>query len=528
MMKHTLSAVGRMTACAGVGLLALTLCSVPAFAKPGGGKGGGGKGGGDSTGSEGTNSYQSELRQKWRATLNAPFSMVRPAVDPGLGVVYMVDALDNLYAFDASMPAGEKTPLWVIEGAGSKGVDVGADGTVYTGNEYAIKAYYPDGSLKWAYDIGYSNLTDVALSPAKSDNGYPVVCAAASDGVGAICLEDKGKSGGVGLLWSDVEGGEGIAIKNPRYYTEIAFGIGVDDQYQMYFADGAHTHAYKVNTSTATQVFRVPDVGEPVVSPYDGSWHVGNAAYTSTGDLIWKTDKVVGDMLSVIGADGTHFVNQGSWQYAIDSYGGVRWSTDLGESLLSPSVDQDRNQLLIPTDPRFGETAAIRAVSTGNGQKLWRSQLQAPESGVSLYVDAGLALNGDTAYVVTTDRKGATYLHALSTDPSIPNASTVLRSASIDLTGRLKGGKVSMSGSVSITDENQAAISGATVTATWTLPDGSTSSQTVTSGGSGVAKFSVSGGRGFYTLTVTDISSSTEAYGFDAEHGVLSATDYRF
>jgi hypothetical protein len=58
-----------------------------------------------------------------------------------------------------------------------------------------------------------------------------------------------------------------------------------------------------------------------------------------------------------------------------------------------------------------------------------------------------------------------------------------------------------------VADENRAPISEATVMATWTSSNGLLPvSQEATTGRDGVAKFSLSGPGGIYTLTVDDIA----------------------
>lgn len=121
--------------------LLLLLLANPLQAAPGGGKGGGKYGGGI-----GGSGAQPELHLKWRVELNGQYSLVRPVIGAD-GTVYAVDVADYLYAV-----APDGIVLWEAAGAGSKGVDVGPDGTIYTGNEDWIKAYNPDGSLKWTFD----------------------------------------------------------------------------------------------------------------------------------------------------------------------------------------------------------------------------------------------------------------------------------------------------------------------------------------------------------------------------------------
>jgi hypothetical protein len=69
-------------------------------------------------------------------------------------------------------------------------------------------------------------------------------------------------------------------------------------------------------------------------------------------------------------------------------------------------------------------------------------------------------------------------------------------------------------------DGNGAAVSGATVAATWTLPSGTTQTQTAATDTGGNANFSTRSVRGTYKLTVNNISKT--GYTFDAANSVLT------
>ena len=88
---------------------------------------------------------QPDGRVRWRFRMNGPYAKVRPALGPD-GTVYAIDAFDHLYAL-----APDGGLKWVVRGAGDKGVAVGPDGSVYTGSEYAIRAFNPDGTSKWTF-----------------------------------------------------------------------------------------------------------------------------------------------------------------------------------------------------------------------------------------------------------------------------------------------------------------------------------------------------------------------------------------
>lgn len=94
--------------------------------------------------------------------------------------------------------------------------------------------------------------------------------------------------------------------------------------------------------------------------------------------------------------------------------------------------------------------------------------------------------------------------------------SNCLRSTQIRLQSTTSG----VRGQVTVRDQAGVAIGSATVSVTWTLPGDGTQSQTANTNSQGRANFSVTGGSGTYTLTVTDIAKA--GYTFDPANSVLS------
>ncbi len=81
----------------------------------------------------------------WRFRMDGPYSSVRPVIGPDR-TIYVIDVFDHLYALTPD--GGLK---WLVRGAGSKGVAVGADGSIYVASESFIKAFNPNGSAKWTF-----------------------------------------------------------------------------------------------------------------------------------------------------------------------------------------------------------------------------------------------------------------------------------------------------------------------------------------------------------------------------------------
>ena len=124
-----------------------------------------------------------------------------------------------------------------------------------------------------------------------------------------------------------------------------------------------------------------------------------------------------------------------------------------------------------------------------------------------------------TATLTVTDNNNASANATviIIVNPAVIN---VLRSTAIDLSATLHGKKLSVTGTVVVKDGNGAAGSGAVVSVQWTRPDWRIVFQTATTSSTGIAKFSTSGGRGTYELTVINISKT--GYTFDSNSSVLS------
>lgn len=95
-----------------------------------------------------------------------------------------------------------------------------------------------------------------------------------------------------------------------------------------------------------------------------------------------------------------------------------------------------------------------------------------------------------------------------------------MKVTSISLSGNVLGRKTTVVGNVYVRDALGQPVAGTTVKARWTLPNGGTKTSTAQTDSSGRARFAISGTRGTYTLTVTDLVKA--GYLFDAANSVLS------
>ena len=490
-------------------LIVALLGAAAAQAAPPPGKGGGkGGGGGGSTPTP-------EQHFEWRVAMPGSYSLVRPALATD-GTVYSVDVNDNLYAVD---PDG--TVLWTAAEAGSKGVDVGPDGTIYTGNENWIKAFRPDGTLKWTFVQSPRAFVFIDVVVGPDANIYAV----ASSGMGVFSLADMGDR--AELRWQTPE----AYTRNFVGYTEIEFGPTMDgNDQQLYFFANGHTRAVRI--SDGANVFTLGGGNTiPRVSPVDGSWHRPATAHAPDGSTIWEFEYplATGTTEPAIGTSGGHYaVNSGRVLYAIDANGNERFHSDLGEYLGLPDVDPTETLVLLPASGAgTSDPAALLAVDARNGSTAWRMEFPASETGLDQFVGSHAAFtpDGATAYVMTATLGGGhAYLNAVTLDASLPSASTILRSSDVNLSGKTRRGSVNVTGNVVVLDQNHNTVSGASVDATWTLPDGTEIAATATSSGSGTAKFSLSGQRGLYQLTVEDITLT--GYTFDPVHSTLTGGRY--
>jgi Ca2+-binding RTX toxin-like protein len=98
--------------------------------------------------------------------------------------------------------------------------------------------------------------------------------------------------------------------------------------------------------------------------------------------------------------------------------------------------------------------------------------------------------------------------------------SKTVHTTEINLRAKGKKNTFMLTGKVVVLDGYSDKVQGATVYAYWTLPDGgSTAVEAATTNKQGFAEFTVSGGAGEYTLTVTNVEF--EDYVWDAENSVI-------
>lgn len=459
-------------------------------------------------------------RVNWRFRMDGPYSMVRPAI--GLdGTIYIVDVFDHLYAL-----APDGGLKWVVNGAGYKGVAVGPDGTIYVASESHIKAFNPDGLLKWTFVQNPRAFISLGVAVGPDGNIYSV----GVQGLGVFSLTPAGE-----LRWAVAE-----AYNRPIVdYAEIVFGPNGSNE-QFYFGANAHTRALRLD---GTSVFTLNGSFQPVVGP-DGSVHSALAAYSPNGMRLWNFVSPYPYNTFTpadVGSNGVHYLTQNLTQlFALNTDGSVCWQVTLNNKVEGPVVDPFNSILVMGGANPLNYPGTIQAVSAANGKNLWLVTLPAEDPNVfnpnlgtfgfnqGVSTRGRFSLDGQTVYFMTytatgnndTSRSFVYSINAGGSSEPPPPAAQLLRSTSISLSAKLLKGAVSVSAGVTVKDENGASVSGAEVEVTWRLPDGSIQNQAANTSSTGAARFSTKGSRGTYTFTVNNITKS--GYTFDRANSMLS------
>jgi hypothetical protein len=516
-------------------------------------------------GSSNTVSVQVTARQpngrvKWRFQHSGPYTVVRPAVGPD-GTIYVVDVYSRLYALT---PDGALK--WIVRGAGSKGVTVGPDGTVYTGSEDAIRAFNPDSTARWTFT--QNPRAFILLGPNVGPDGN--IYAVGTQGMGVFSLTPGGQ-----LRWTQPEAYDRLIVD----YQEVVFGPNTSQQ-QLYFLANNHLRGLRLDGSP---VFSVVSSGnQPAVGP-DGtifSTYTALGAYNPNGTVKWSFLGQINNAATApdAGPDGVaYFVHNLSTLYAVNPNGTERWRIVASDILEDPIVDPLNVMVAMGGRPTYGVSGFFEAFDRVSRAVLWRVNLAdenggqlVPDSrprfsagGQTMYITAQI-LGGDPSneygyvYAIESGSGGllptptptatatpltsstpnpkasatprptstATPLPSMTPNPGPTATSTAfgclgscLRSTNITLTA--KGNTpVVVTGKVLVKDQNGAAVTGATVYATLTLPNNTVLNQSAVTASNGIATFNISGGHGTYTLTAVNISKT--GFTFDAANSVLS------
>ncbi len=233
---------------------------------------------------------------------------------------------------------------------------IGADGTVYVGNDCDLSAIRPDGTLKWEYQTE----DQVDSSPAVGEDGTVYVrswdgylYAIKPDG----SLDWRCQTGEATGNWVD---------SSPTIGEDGTIYVGsFDGDLCAIKPDGTLKWRYE----TGNGVYSGPAIGS------DGTIYVGSDDYyiyaiKPDGTLKWRfeTDSYV-DASSAIGADGTVYV--GSFDgnlYALRPDGTLKWSYETGGGVYSSTAIGEDGTIYVGSDDDY--LYAIRP----DGSLKWRYQ----------------------------------------------------------------------------------------------------------------------------------------------------------
>jgi outer membrane protein assembly factor BamB len=316
---------------------------------------------------------------------------------------------------------------------------IGSDGTIYFGDKsWNVYAIYPNGTLKWKYQTGkritstpaladdgtlYVGSWDFFLYALNSSSGKLKWKFSAETIVSSPTIDDNGIIY-FGTMWDFGDGGNLYAIypdgtEKWHYQTNnyITSDPAIGDDGTIYIGSG-DTYIYALNPDgTLKWRFKTGDYikGPPSIAE-DGTVYIGSfddylyALYPENGTMKWKCKVGYGTETNPsIASDGTIFIG-GQMLYAINPYGTIKWSFDLGEDRhihkSSPTISAD-GTIYIGTNIGSGYGSDIIAVNP-DGTGKWKKQISTEG-----WIDSSPCIAEDgTVYIGSQYTIASGYIHA--------------------------------------------------------------------------------------------------------------------
>jgi outer membrane protein assembly factor BamB len=336
---------------------------------------------------------QSTGRIAWRFEMDGMYAITRPAT-AGDGTVYVVDVAGHLYALTRA--GGLK---WIFNGAGPKGLSIGSDGTIYTGDETAITAVNANGTLKWRF--AEPGGAFILLGPNVGPDGN--IYAVAEDQLGVLSLTPTGQ-----LRWHVPESYAREIVD----YQEIVFGPAGSGR-QLYFHANNHLKAITLGGSTTFTV--VGDGSQPAVAP-DGTV-ITHTWSTGAGGVLYGYDPLTGhpkwqfyispDNISTapdVDLKGNTYVGWNlSYMYSLRPNGTQRWKFTEPQSgiLNDPIVNPAGTLVMAGGQQNYGQPGYFEAVNAATGTLVWKQNLandRASGQPVVPYSRTRFSIDGAQAY----------------------------------------------------------------------------------------------------------------------------------
>jgi hypothetical protein len=386
---------------------------------------------------------------------------------------------------------------------------------------YVTIKYAPDGTQLWVKTYnGPSNFRDEPHSLAVMPNGTVAVTGRSTgilDDVATIRYDTNGNE-----LWVRRFDGAG----NGDIGRDVAFGP----------AGEVYVGGYS-NLTGLTDMLLIK---------YDAA---GNQVWVKTFNGV--DDK--SDSIARIGVDSqgnilatgylqpaSFYSDFGTLKY--DPNGNLLW-VRLYDGPIANDEEIPRALVIGPNDSVYvtgyqqGSVSVATVKYDSNGNQVWAATYNHPntllDSGNAIAVDAlgNVTVSGQSPILTIryseSGQPGPTATATpvvtptpVPTPTSTPSVCVIncLRSTQVRLNSTASG----VVGKVTVKNENGVLVPGATVSVTWTLPGGALQNQTATTNPKGLASFSLAGGSGTYTLTVTNIAKS--GYTFDPAKSILSGS----
>jgi outer membrane protein assembly factor BamB len=382
----------------------------------------------------------------WSVDLTYTPQTAAPRVAPD-GTIYFHS--DDLYAIS---PTGQI--IWTNPSSDPHAVDVGPDGTIYSGSGNTIFAYTPGGTLKWSFTEppgGQGLMAGPTVGP--DGNIYAVTDLG---GLGALSLTPGGQ-----LLWNRPGFGNlsgtgltTVPVTNARLYFAEDVVPGCNELQQGIAA---------VDLSGSLQwCDSISGVSRAIVSPNgDALVHDFGALYDYNpgGGREWSfifpfpSGTLIGPST---GPDGTIYIFHSYINlWSLTPAGAKRWEADgiAGSNFpVAPTVSPDGSVVVFGTVFSFGVNGKLVAVDAADGSILWSMAISGPSAGIAGPVS--FSNDGETVYAPITEIGGvnkllAVSVHGTTGGPNLSVTGTCPGTVRMTVTGATPNASVQIYGSKS-------------------------------------------------------------------------------
>lgn len=342
----------------------------------------------------------------WSVDLAYTPATAAPRVAPS-GDIYIQS--DNLYAIS---PMGQIT--WSKNSSDPKAVDLGPDGTVYSGSGGTIFAYTPAGVLLWSFTEPPGGQGLMAGPTVGADGNIYAVTD--GGGLGALSLTPGGQ-----LIWNE----PGYVKFDGTGLTPVPLTSS-----RLYFAEdvvpGCTTFSEGLNAldlnGNLLWCVSFSGISRPIASPNgDALVHDFGVLYdyNPDGSRDWAfsfpfpSGTLIGPSVA---PDGTIYIFHSYVNlWSLTAAGKKRWEIDgiAGTNFpVAPTVSPDGSVIVFGTVFSFGVNGQLVAVNAADGTVLWTLPITGPSAGAAGPIS--FSNDGATVYAPITEIGGVNKLLAVS------------------------------------------------------------------------------------------------------------------